>query len=301
MSRSLRPRGFTLIELLVVIAIIAILVALLLPAVQMAREAARRTQCRNNLKQLGLALHNYHDNVRLFPPSTTSILDFGVWSGTPSDYHLHSWCTRILPYLDASPLYNQINFNVSALHTANQASAASQIPAFRCPSYTGETVSKDTLYTRFYDRYANRNYVALGGTDIGKLWQAPDGVICPLGAVNMRDITDGTTNTYLLAETREQNASVWIDGGVAAVAARRYDAANAPSYAGTELPLNYRPYYAAGGSGIDSDWGPSSQHTGGVHHLVGDGGVRFVSQNISSTLYAALVSRAGSESTDGAP
>lgn len=301
MVRVARPRGFTLIELLVVIAIIAILIALLLPAVQQAREAARRTQCRNNLKQLGLALHNYHDSFTCFPPSTTSILDFGVWSGTPSDYHLHSWSTHILPYLDSSPLYNSINFNVSALHPANQTPAANQIPSYRCPSYTGAQYSRDTLYTRFFDRYANRNYVALGGSDIGKLWQDPDGVISPRGPVRMRDITDGTSNTYVLAETREQNASVWIDGGVGAVAARRYDAANAPSYAGPELPLNYRPYYAAGGSGIDSDWGPSSQHTGGVHHLLGDGGVRFVSQNISSTLYIALVSRAGGELLDGAP
>ncbi len=294
-------RGFTLIELLVVIAIISVLIALLLPAVQQAREAARRTQCRNNLKQLGLALHNYHDNFTAFPPSTTSILDFGVWSGTPSDYHLHSWPTRLLPYIDASTLYNRINFDVSALHPLNQTSAGTQLAAFRCPSYTGAPVSRDSLYTRFSANYANRNYVALGGTDIGRLWQDPDGVICPRGPVRMRDITDGSSNTYVLAETREQNASVWIDGGVAAIAARRYDEANAPSYAGPELPLNYRPYYVANSSGIDAEWGPSSQHTGGVHHLLGDGGVRFLSQNIATTLYIAVVSRAGGEVIDGAP
>jgi prepilin-type N-terminal cleavage/methylation domain-containing protein len=297
-----RPsRGFTLIELLVVIAIIAVLVALLLPAVQQAREAARRTQCRNNLKQLGLALHNYHDNFNVFPPSTTSILDFGVWSGTPTDYHLHSWPSRILPYIDSNPHYNRINFDLSALHPANLPVASIQVSVYRCPSYTGATVSRDSLYTRFSPNYANRNYVALGGTDIGRLWQDPDGVICPLNSARMRDITDGSSNTYVLAETREQNASVWFDGGVAAIAARRYDDANAPTYAGPELPLNYRPYFVANGSGIDAEWGPSSQHTGGVHHLLGDGGVRFLSQNIATTLYIALVSRAGGEVIDGAP
>ncbi len=290
-----RRRGFTLIELLVVIAIIAVLIALLLPAVQQAREAARRSQCRNHLKQLGLALHNYEGTHRVLPPSTTSILDFGVWSGTPTDYHLHSWASFLLPYVDQAPLYNQINFNVSALDVANRAPAAAQVPVFRCPSYTGNVYSLDSLYTRFWPRYAIRNYTALGGTDIGQLWKTPNGSVIPMGRVRLTDVTDGTSNTLFLSETREQNSAVWIDGGVSAIAARPYDESNVPSYATNANPLNYRPFYVANGQGIDSEYGPSSQHVGGVHHLAGDGSVRFTSQNIDSTLYQSLVTRAGGE------
>jgi len=104
-----RKRGFTLIELLVVIAIIAILIALLLPAVQQAREAARRSQCKNNLKQIGLALHNYHDNFRMFPPGDVRRLYGGVSSWTTS---MIGWIPRILPFLDQAVIYNQINWEL---------------------------------------------------------------------------------------------------------------------------------------------------------------------------------------------
>jgi prepilin-type N-terminal cleavage/methylation domain-containing protein len=105
--RRARPTvsGFTLIELLVVIAIIAVLAALLMPAVQQAREAARVSQCRNNLRQIGLALQNYEGQFRTFPSSTTSQIDFGVWNSNPANYHLHSWASMILPHLDQGPLY----------------------------------------------------------------------------------------------------------------------------------------------------------------------------------------------------
>src|SRR5258707_795261 len=98
--------GFTLIELLVVIAITAVLVALLMPAVQQAREAARLSQCRNNLRQIGLALQSYEGQLHVFPSSTTSQIDFGVWNSNPADYHLQSWTSMILPNLDQGPLYN---------------------------------------------------------------------------------------------------------------------------------------------------------------------------------------------------
>src|SRR5579872_4190996 len=114
MRRARSVFGFTLIELLVVIAIISVLAALLMPAVQQAREAARLSQCRNNLRQIGLALHNYEGHVSVLPSSTTSQIDFGVWNSNPTSYHLHSWATMILPHLEQAPLYNLINFNVSA-------------------------------------------------------------------------------------------------------------------------------------------------------------------------------------------
>ena len=297
--RSLFRRGFTLIELLVVMAIIGVLVALLLPAVQMAREAARRTQCRNNLKQIGLALHNYEGSFRVFPPSSTSIIDYGVWTANPSQYHLHSWASLILPNLDQANLYNQVNYNVSALNPINAAVASQKIVVYRCPSFPGQDYSQEPLYVALSPQYAIRNYVALGATTVGKLWQLPDGALYPRFPIRMADIRDGTSNTILVAETREQNAAVWIDGGTASLTSRRYDDANPPSYAGPQIAINYTPYYLAAGQGIDSLWGPSSLHTGGANHLFGDGSVHFLSQNMDAGVYDALVTRAGGEAVNG--
>lgn len=292
--RACRP-AFTLIELLVVIAIIGMIVALLLPAVQQAREAARRTTCRNNLKQIGLAIANYEGTHQMLPPSSTSQIDFGVWSPNPTDFPLHSWASGILPYLDQGPLYNQINFQVSALHAANYPAASHLIPVYRCPSFASTGFTRDPLYINLSAQFATRNYVAMGATNVGKLWQEPNGSIFPKARIKLSDIKDGLTNTVLIAETREPNASVWIDGGTAAMASRRYDESNAPSYAGYENALNYRPYYVANGSGIDAEWGPSSEHPGGVMHLFGDGSVRLLLVNLNTRVYDAYVTRAGSE------
>lgn len=293
-----RP-AFTLAELLVVIAIMAILVALLLPAVQQAREAARLSQCRNNLKQMGLALLNYESQQRLFPSSSTSRIDFGVWSSTPTNYHLHSWAAMILPHLEQGALYNQLNFNVSSLHPANAAVAAQTLPVYRCPSYTGPPFSRSPLYGLLSPYFALRNYAALGATSIGSLYLTPDGVFYAQSSTRVGDISDGTSNTIFFAETREPDAAVWIDGGTAAVASRRYLDSNPPTYAGPENSLNYQPYYVANGQGIDSQFGPSSQHSGGVAHLFGDGSVRTISPNINAAVYDAQVTRAGGEPSAG--
>ncbi len=295
MSPVVHRRGFTLIELLVVIAIIAILLALLLPAVQQVREAARQSVCRNNLKQIGLALHNYESAFKRFPPSSTSIIDYGVWTPNSSHYHLHSWASLILPNIDQASLYNAVNYNVSALHPANVDPAAQKIAVYRCPSYSGHEFSREPLYVALSPRYAIRNYVVLGATNVGNLWQRPDGVIYPMSSTRVPDVRDGLSNTLLITETRETNAAVWIDGGTAALTSRRYDDGNPPTYAGREIALNHTPYYLAAGQGIDGLWGPSSQHSGGAYHLIADGSVRFVSQHIAAPIYDALVTRYGEE------
>ncbi len=294
--RNARSRGFTLVELLVVIAIIALLVALLLPAVQQARESARQAACRNSLKQIGLALHNYQGSFKVFPPGSTSMIDYGVWSSKPAEYHLHSWASLILPNLDQAGLYNQVNYDVSALDPLNYNTASQRIAAYRCASFTGGDFSKEPLYTQLSPRFAIRNYVALGASTVGKLWKQPDGVIYATSRTRVEDVTDGLSSTFLVAETRDQNAAVWIDGGTASLTSRRYDDSNPPSYAADQISLNSHPYYESAGQGIDCLWGPSSFHSGGGFHLFGDGGVRFISQNINFAIYDCLTTRA-----DGIP
>jgi prepilin-type N-terminal cleavage/methylation domain-containing protein len=298
-------RGFTLIELLVVIAIIAILIALLLPAVQQAREAARRTQCKNNLKQIGLAIHNYEGTHRVFPPSSTSGLGMGVWGypGTgPSDpaIHLHSFASLILPYVDGANLYNSIDYNVSALAPTNQQAASEILSFYRCPSFTGPDFSDDPLYvtTVGFDRFAIRNYVAMGArTIVGLSGAIPaDGVMYPGSRTGFRDITDGTSNTIMIAETRETKASVWIDGTAASVAARSF-ALLPPTYAADAVSINVEPCFPPGifPNSIGQNWGPSSFHTGGAHHLLCDGSVQFLSENMDVGVYDSLTTRNGGE------
>ena len=303
-----RRRGFTLIELLVVIAIIAVLIALLLPAVQQAREAARRTQCKNNMKQMGLAIHNYESSTQKFPPSSTSPLGKGVWnypgSGpTDPNIHLHSFASLILPYIDSANLYNNINYNVSSLDPVNRTMASQTLPFYKCPSYSGVAASADTHYTSAPISATNlalRNYVAMGArTVVGLSGASPaEGIMFPRSATTFRDVTDGTSNTVMLAETRDQGAAVWIDGSCASVAARWFNpTATTPPYGGNSSSINYKPYFVGypPNLAIDQIYGPSSQHTGGAHHLMADGAVRFISENIDINTYDALVTRNGSE------
>lgn len=296
-------RGFTLIELLVVISIFALLVALLLPAVQQTREAARATTCRDHLHNVGVALQNYHSTFDLFPPASTSDVEQGGFITNPETRHIHSWCSLLLPQIEESPLYRSINYNVSALDAANLAVASTVIPLYRCPSFVGPDYSAAPSYTRFSPRYAIRNYAAMAGSDIGHVYGQntgllePDGIMHPLSNNKSRDVTDGLSNTLLVAESREVNMSVWIDGGVSYVTARPYDDGNPPTYALNRSALNYRPYFDY--ANPRSDYGPSSQHRGGAFHLLGDAAVRFLTDNLDDDVYAALSTRAGNEVAKG--
>jgi len=297
--------GFTLVELLVVIAIIGILIALLLPAVQAAREAARRSQCSNNLKQIALALHNYHGSAQVFPPSSTSGFGAGVWyyPGTgPTDprIHLHSFASLLLPYLEQGNLAGQINYNVSSLDPANRAMASKILPFYRCPSYAGKDYSVDPLYvtTVGYDKFAIRNYAVLGArTVVGLSGAIPaDGLMFPGSRTAFRDVTDGTSNTIAFCETREESSAVWIDGTSAALAARWTDLTS-PTFAGNTVSINYTPYFPGGvfPNSIGQMYGPSSFHPGGAQHAMVDGSVKFLSQTMDAGIYDALTTRAGGE------
>ncbi len=293
-----RRAGFTLVELLVVIALIGTLAGLLLPAVQMAREAGRRISCANNLKQIGLALHGYLDANRAFPASSTSDVDEGGWISDPQSQNIHSWRSVILPFLEQSNLLHQINFTVSALDPTNLPVGSQLVPEYRCPSYSGSLVSANPSYTRFSSTLVIANYVAIGASDAGHLYAAvngltPDGTMYPQSSIRPVDILDGLSHTLLVVETREQGLMVWTDGGTSAIVASPYDSGNPPTYAGSQSPLNYKPYFDY--PSPHADWGPSSQHPDGAMHLFCDGSARFLINEVSPAVYLAIATRAGGE------
>lgn len=200
-----RRPAFTLIELLVVIAIIAILIALLLPAVQQAREAARRTQCKNNLKQLGLALHNYHDVHNRFPPTQIMVFYAGAGNTNPQPRN-HTWMSMILPFIEQQSLYSSINFEAPMFNPATNAFqtlpsgkpiVSQTIPGFQCPSdpgFGGSTaISHDIAHT---------NYAGNMGWD----WhfRGPHHLSGPFQngtpGTRIEEIKDGTSNTIMVGE-----------------------------------------------------------------------------------------------------
>jgi prepilin-type N-terminal cleavage/methylation domain-containing protein len=276
-------RGFTLIELLVVIAIIAILMGLLLPAVQQAREAARRTQCRNNLMQIGIALHNYEMAFEMLPPGVVDVA--GPIRNLETGYQM-GWQVQVLPVMEQSMLFSMIDFSQGAYAVANTPVRTSRIAAFRCPSDPAPPL------------------VAAGGVIGGSSYAGcfsgtekaidsdGDGCLFLNSSVRYREIRDGASNTLLVGEKQivaEAGEFGWISG-------------NRSTLRNTGTAINgswdiVKP--VAGGKPpavvIPSDTatsGFSSHHTGGVQFVVADGSVRFVSQNINALIYSHLGSRA---------
>jgi prepilin-type N-terminal cleavage/methylation domain-containing protein len=285
-----RQAAFTLVELLVVIAIIGVLVALLLPAIQSAREAARRSSCANNVKQIGLAIAQYQLSHTVYPPSTTD--DLFVWDDG-GQLRNHSWASLITPHLEEGALHDKIDFTVSAMDGVNQPAASMTVSVYRCPSYDGPAKTEDQHYPP--NVYAIGNYVSIGATDVDHIYAIsvkPEGVIYPVSKIKPKEVTDGLSKTMFIGESREEKMRVWIDGRTACVSALPYDMdSNVPL-----VSLNYTPYYNDGD--IESDWGPSSMHPGGAYHLFGDGSVHFLTNTISVPVYTGLCTRAGGEILD---
>jgi prepilin-type N-terminal cleavage/methylation domain-containing protein len=263
-------RAFTLIELLVVIAIIAILIALLLPAVQQAREAARRTQCRNNLHQLGLAMHNYHDAHRVFP--------FG-FRGT-----YWGWATQLFPFIDETSLYNALNFDLRVDGVQNRTVFLSRLAQFMCPS--DPDVSTGVLHNAFG---AQSSYAGCGG-NCGASGFCATGILLNTSdyagsSVKIRDIRDGTTQTMMLAEMRDGVPYFRGLGMGLYTLGLRWTGVPMHSYPGIKGQSNY-----------PVDFG--SYHEGGCFVCFADGAVRFMSENIDQTAWKALGTRAGNELID---
>jgi prepilin-type processing-associated H-X9-DG protein len=300
-----------LIELLVVIAIIAVLIALLLPAVQQAREAARRTQCKNNMKQLGLALHNYHDAFNRFCDLRGGPNDPANRGGDECGI------VRLLPYMDQSPMYNQINMiNPNVCWDGSFKPWNTQISMLLCPS---------DLPTTLQSNVAAKNYKFCVGTTINNNYQnATNGLFqfSQVGYKGTRDCTDGTSNTIAMAETGSgvQGSNSIIGNTAYNIAGfdtnpalckavqgsnNTYVSGTAISSWGqgtlwpfghpnwsavtTVLPPN-SPSCENGGDNPSNAYGiftPSSYHTGGVTVLLADGSVRFISNNIDAGNYGS--------------
>ncbi|WP_437228928.1 DUF1559 domain-containing protein [Planctomicrobium sp. SH661] len=306
-SRLSRVRGFTLIELLVVIAIIAVLVALLLPAVQQAREAARRSQCKNNLKQIGLALHNYHDVHGIFPPAAVNPGCDTCAEPNVRNITIH---LMLLPFLDQANLYGQLNFSYAVglandmNNSANHVTVTSQVTSnmnaikkkrlavFDCPSdqgarlgtwqYVNATAWESGQYNIDYARssytVASNNWHE--GNNPNLRWGASSNIHptagYPLrpafgynGAARVRDITDGTSNNLMLVEHVIDQASCKNCGPFWGTYTQGF-------WMKMQRGIN-SPYSAT--DLRPAHWTASSMHEGGCHGVFGDGSVRFLSEN----------------------
>ncbi len=302
---SYRRRGFTLIELLVVIAIIAVLIALLLPAVQQAREAARRTQCKNNLKQLGLALHNYHDVFQTFPPGT---INAGARFSDPEwPYFLH----HLYPYIDQATLYTAMNglqlpkpWITPGAWPATV--AAKGISALQCPSDGQGGLTKGASIIGVALPVSNYLGIFTGLND-GETQADVTARRASFGqnrGSRMRDFADGSSNTMMVAEyltgtpTDVRGAYYTNRAGAQYLHATNTPNSSAPDnlldypgfcqpQASFNLPTQNLPCVPDGNT--DNNFATSrSRHVGGVQLLLGDGSVRFVSQNIDLTTWRNL-------------
>ena len=310
---SRRFSAFTLIELLVVIAIIAVLIALLLPAVQQARESARRTQCKNNLKQIGLALHNYHDVANMFPYATSFSAVTVNNNSLPNIKNQTGW-VPLLPYFDQAPLFNTIDQssamgswlnggskplagNGGVVPAANAAASNVKLTALLCPSDSGKQFHGgfDGNYgcvagvNSYKSNYGFSTYTGQGSS----MWVNENQYTrCMFGAMSnasMRDLSDGSSNTVAVAETTlniyDGETGSWacaqhVGNGV------QFWNLNGQRKINDWVCCGWgpgTPWSVSNPAGKLGEWGSiGSMHTGGAQVLLADGTVRFISENIDS-------------------
>lgn len=286
--------AFTLVELLVVIAIIGTLVSLLLPAVQAAREAARRTSCRNNMKQIGLSLHNYHDVNNRFP--------HGWDADHPEGEPGWGWAAAILPYMEQQNLYNTIRFDLAIEEQANSTARLQVVEGFLCPSDPGDKLfaiaegehdhgDHDHEHEegdesvdegeKLFD-IARSNYVGVFGTF--EIEDAPDrgnGTFFFRSRIQFASLTDGTSNTIVVGERSSRlGGSIW-HGVIHEASANMARIVGVTDHTPNHHDLHFDDF--------------SSYHPTGAHFLLGDGSVRLINDRISLQVYQALATRQGGE------
>ncbi|MFO1022998.1 MAG: DUF1559 domain-containing protein [Planctomycetales bacterium] len=279
-------RGFSLIELLVVIAIIGVLISLLLPAVQQAREAARRTQCKNNLKQIGLALHNYESAHRVYPPGVV-----GTTGSVASGHLLHTWYAQILPHLDQQNLQFAYNFNYRFDNVVNAVAVSKTVPVFICPTVVNPPID---------NTFAPGHYAGNAGVSPGD----NDGILYPSSKIRPSDVQDGLSNTMFAGELNYEIGG-WARGainsggggggggsqGFARAVLRWWKCASACASPGLNPPVT------TCSSSCERQFQMSSQHVGGAHILMGDGRVTFMSESTDLNVQKGLLTRSASDLT----
>ena len=318
-----RP-AFTLIELLVVIAIIAILIALLLPAVQQAREAARRTQCKNNLKQYGLALHNYHDQFGQFAPGGTWDPErTNDWDWESSNQPQIGWQVRVLPQMEQAPVYNQLRMDQTyqdrVTFPDGKAAWQHQTPYARCPSdtspdlewgqvyqssYTGSLGSQGTpsangscnVWNQFAEKKSDDQPGGDWRVNHGNTWQRGflSGMFTRMGAkVRHSDVLDGESNTILVGEIlsrcTDHKAGWWHFNG----SGNAHSSTVVPINNMTTCPdaTNVTHPSCTAQDNWNFSWGFRSDHPGGAQFLFADGSVHFLSSTLDHTTYQRLGGR----------
>jgi prepilin-type N-terminal cleavage/methylation domain-containing protein/prepilin-type processing-associated H-X9-DG protein len=313
-----RRSAFTLIELLVVIAIIAILVSLLLPAVQQAREAARRMSCKNNLKQIGLAMQNYHDAHQMFPAGYLSGQPYvdGATDTSPG----WGWASFILPFLEGSNIYSVINFSLPLQDPQNTTVIQTIVPAFLCPSDIVESVPFPVpdAFGNTVAMAAPTSYAACCGNDESDTTDLTgNGIFYRNSTTTAADIRDGLSTTIMVGEKAWSNANgMWAGAMSNAVLVRGALNPCAPNVPGITNPastlvlshahLNNALADPDGGAGLD-DY--SSQHPGGSNFVFADGSVHLIhsiaannpdeSYSGDGLAFQALGTRAGREPVSG--
>jgi prepilin-type N-terminal cleavage/methylation domain-containing protein/prepilin-type processing-associated H-X9-DG protein len=305
MRMSFTPRlirGFTLIELLVVIAVIAVLIGLLLPAVQAAREAARRAQCSNNLKQIGLGMHSYHDSRDTFPPAyITTVVNDAVSPETGPGW---GWGAMILNELEQRPLYQSTNFSLQITDLGSLTTRTATLSVFLCPSNVGSgpVVASSLTGTVVNSDLSAGQYVASAGQlEPGEFPDSNNGVFYRNSRNGLRDITDGSSTTLMVGErSRNVADATWV-GAVPVwqlctnpkwvVQECGPPSTMVVSHTGTaSTGLIYVPNSKA--SMVDDYW---SLHPGGCNFLFCDGSVRFIKESVNPGIFSYLSTRAGGE------
>ncbi len=286
-----RKPGFTLIELLVVIAIIAILVSIMLPAVQSAREAARRSRCRNNLMQFGIAFHNYSMTYEMLPPGTVN--ETGPIKTLPEGYHM-SWIVQLLPMMSQQNVFEQVDFDHSVYSAENVVVRDIQFSAVSCPSDFNGRYSIEGIGT-----VQASNYAASHGGSKALISDDNNGLLYLNSSIRFRQIRDGSSNTILAGEKinpRKGDDLGWMSGTVATLRNTGIGMNLSPDIISEfetpddELDAGIKPPAEEAKITIDSG-GFSSRHPGGSMFLLADGSIRFLSASIDRSVYSYLGNR----------